>query len=163
MHLSPILSILALGLLGCSSFYREEPCGRVRSVTALGPVAGLPADSNASLTVVDQDSRVAIDGFSWNFPVAPEGDSVTAVHIHDRTPGNGNRIIYFIPDYEPGPGFPKEGSSDYSYDASIETLFQLVLAGQAYLDLHTASHPEGVARADLTSLQVDDWSGYYCS
>jgi hypothetical protein len=166
MHLGPVVHILALGLLGCSSLYREDPCGRVRSVTALGPVTGLPGDSNASLTVIDQDSNgrlPALDGFSWNFPVSPEGDSITAMHIHDRIPGNGNRIIYFIHDYDPGPGFSTEGSSDYSFNTPIETLFQLVLAGQASLDIHTASHPEGVARADLTSVQVEDWSGYYCS
>jgi uncharacterized protein Usg len=162
MHPRPVLLVLVLGLWGCSALYREEPCGRQRSVTAQGPIAGAqPADSNASVTVIDEDRR--FDGLSWDIPVSLEGDSVTAVHLHDRTPGHDDRVVYILPDFDMGPGFPMAGNTDYSYTTSIETLFQLVRAGQTYLDIHTASHPEGTGRADLTSVQVEDWTGYYCS
>lgn len=161
MHLRPVFLILATGLWGCSALYREDPCGRQRSVTAQGPVSGTAADSNASLTVVDEDRR--FDGLSWNIPVSLQGDSVTAVHLHDRTPGRADRVVYILPDFDPGPGFAMAATTDYSYSTSIETLFELVRAGQTYLDIHTASHPEGTGRADLTAVQVEDWSGYYCS
>jgi hypothetical protein len=162
MHLRPVFLILAAGLWGCSALYREEPCGRQRSVTAQGPMSGAqPADSNASVTIIDEEER--FDGLSWDIPVSLEGDSVTAVHLHDRTPGHADRVVYIFPDFAPGPGFAMGATTDYSYSTSIETLFELVRAGQTYLDIHTASHPEGTARADLTSVQFEDWTGYYCS
>jgi CHRD domain-containing protein len=156
--------LFVLGVMGCSALYREDPCGRQRSVTASGPIAGAqPADSNASVTLIEEDSRLGTDGLSWNIPVSLEGDSVTAVHLHDLTPGHGERVVYILPDFDPGPGFALGATTDYSHTTSIETLFQLVRSGQTYLDIHTASHPEGTARADLTAVQFEDWSGYYCS
>lgn len=163
MDLRLTLSLTMLPLLGCSALYREDPCGRVRSVEGRGPVTGIAADSNATVSLGDQDSRINFDALSWDIPVSIQGDSVTAVHLHDRTPGNANRIVYILPDTDLGPGFPFSGSTYYSFTTPITTLFELVRSGQTYLDIHTASHPEGIGRADLTTVHFEDWSGYYCS
>ena len=85
------------------------------------------------------------------------------MHLHDRTPGHHEGIIYIFPDLDPGPGFVLSSTADYSYTTPIATLFELMRAGQTYLDIHTAARPEGTGRADLTSVNVEDWSAYSCS
>jgi hypothetical protein len=159
------IALLAVGLWGCSSLYREEPCGRQRLVEAEGPLAGPgaepPAQSTASITVVDEEDRV--DVISWHIQVSGTAGGVTAVHLHDRTPGHANRMIFDFPDLDGAPGFPLQGATDYSYSTSAGDLFELVRAGQVYLDIHTRSPAEEEARADLTVVQFEDWSGYYCS
>lgn len=163
---SPVF-LLALGLLSCSGFYREQPCGRQRTVTARDSLAatavGPSVSRGASFTAVDEESRW--DVISWEIRVAGLGDSVTAVHLHDQTPGSAGRILYEIPesDAEPGPDFGTVGALDYSYTTSIESLFQLLRSGQTYIDIHTASQPDGELRADLTEVRFEDWSGYFCS
>jgi hypothetical protein len=60
-------------------------------------------------------------------------------------------------------GFTVAGGGIYSLDTSIESLFDLVRSGRTYVDVHTTSAPEEAVRADITEVEFEDWSGYYCS
>jgi CHRD domain-containing protein len=166
-----IALVLAVTTLGCSSLYHEEPCGRQRSVTARGAVVGtyvsLGDSATASLVVIDEDARrlALFDGISWEIKAPGLRDSITAIHLHDLVPGHDGRMLYNIPvtNLVPGSDFESAGTLDYSYTTSIDNLFQTVRSGQTYLDVHTVAHPEGAIRADLTQVQLEDWSGYFCS
>jgi CHRD domain-containing protein len=133
----------------------------------VGTSGPLGDSATASLSVIDEDARrlALFDAISWEIKAPGVGDSVTAIHLHDLTPGNGGRMLYNIPvmNLSPGPDFQSAGTVDYSYTTSIDNLFQMVRSGQTYLDVHTVEHPEGAIRADLTQTQFEDWSGYFCS
>lgn len=150
--------IMTAGLLGCSGLYREEPCGRQRSLAVDDTLPAL----TLHLSLVDEEDRP--DGLSWEITI-PGTNAVTAVHLHDATPGNGDRMLYDLTteDMNPEPGFTAAGGGYYSFTTSIESLFGLVRSGKTYVDVHPGSPAEGALRADLTDVQFEDWSGYYCS
>jgi hypothetical protein len=80
-------------------------------------------------------------------------------------PGHGERMLFDLSsdDLDPAPGFTTAGGGDYSYDSGIDDLFTLVRTGATYLDVHSGSGVEPVIRVDITDVQFQDWSDYYCS
>ena len=158
--MSPMFAgLAAAGLLGCTMPLHEDPCGHQRSLTVQDTLPAL----TINLSIVDEEDRP--DGFSWEITVSDRGAGVTAVHLHDGTPGNGGRMLYDLTttDLDLSPGFTVAGGGVYSYTTSIQSLFELVRSGNTYIDVHTRADPEGALRADLKDVQFEDWSGYYCS
>ena len=162
MRVHPVV-LIAL-LLGCSTFGDDE-CGRVRSVEAQGLISRPQfSDSIVRIRVTDsEDPRFDFDDVSWVIPVSTQGDSITAIHLHDGTEEQDEGILYLFPDNDAGPGFALTSVASYDYSTPIATLFELMRAGHTYVDVHTASQPEGTARAELTSVHFEDWTGYSCS
>jgi hypothetical protein len=156
--LQTLVLIAAAGLLACSGLIHEEPCGRQRSLSVQDTTESLTVD----LSLVDEESRP--DGLSWEITVT-ETSSVTAVHLHDATPGNGDRMLYDLTtaDLNPAAGFTVAGGGTYSFTTSIESLFGLVRNGNTYIDVHSTVNPGGEIRYDITAVQFEDWSDYFCS
>ena len=97
---------------------------------------------------------------SWSVRGSVPPDSVEAVHIHGGLPGETGPILYTFRGGYSGPedvitqGGPAlwGGSTE-----GFEELFEAVLAGQAYLDVHTTTQPDGVVRGQLSVVMHSDW------
>jgi hypothetical protein len=153
------LGLLATaGLFGCMGIPLEGACGRQRSVT----VRDTLPDVALYLSLVEEAERA--DFISWEITPFRLND-ITAVHLHDAIPGHGGRMLFDLTaeDTYPDDGITVAGGGPYSYDASIENLFNLVRSGSTYIDVHTGSEPEGAIRVDLAQVEFEDWSEYYCS
>ena len=157
LALLTIVGLTTAGLVGCGAVPLEGACGRMRSVTVHEAGPGLTVDLSLS------DDEKQPDGISWE--VVPRGiQGVTAVHLHDGLPGHGNRLLYDLTSEDTylDDGFSVAGSQDYSYNGEIDNLFTLVRTGSTYIDVHTGS-AEPALRIDLTDVQFQNWSDYYCS
>jgi|GEM_PF-5382639 len=164
MRTSALFLILAfMAVTACST---ENSCGRTRAVTASGTSPrAQPADSIVRVRVSEtDDSRLDFSGsdVSWDIPVSLQGDMISAIHLHNRNTGHDEGILYSFPAADPGSRFILSSNAIYDYPTPIRILFDVMRAGQAYLDVHTAAHPEGTARAELASVDLEDWVSYAC-
>lgn len=159
-----VLVVAILGGTGC--FFTDNHCGRTRTVSAHGTNPQARPTNNLVTVILaegeDRRSDDPSDGISWNVPVSLRGDPILAVHLHDRNAEHDDGILYAFPMEGPEAGFIPASSAVYDYPTPMPILFAVTRAGQAYIDIHTVGQPEGTARADLTSVDFQDWSGYYC-
>lgn len=155
-----VLALLAAaGLLGCSTFYHEAPCGRQRSLVFDDTLS----DFTIHLILVDEEGLG--DGFTWELFINTSVERVTAVHLHDGSAGGNNRILNDLTtaDLNPDPGFTVAGGGEYSHSSDIQNLFDMVRSRWTYIDVHTAANPGPALRADVVPTEFEDWSDYYCS
>jgi hypothetical protein len=150
-----MLAVAAAGLCGCG-LYPDGACGRQRSLTVDENVPNLIVH----LQIVDEADRA--DVLSW--AITLQGlNVITAAHLHDGTPGGSGRMLYDFTSTNPDPGSTVAGSAEYSHDTGVDNIFELVRSGRTYVDVHTSSNPTPTAQADLTDVEFEDWSEYYCS
>ncbi len=156
------LTLAFMAVTACST---ENSCGRTRAVTASGTSPrAQPADSLVRVRVSEtDDSRLdfSYSDVSWDIPVSLQGDMISAIHLHNRNTGHDEGILYSFPAGDP-PRFILSSNAIYDYPTPVRLLFDVMRAGHVYLDVHTATHPEGTARADLTSVGYEDWVSYAC-
>ena len=163
----PHVAVLVLSIIGSTACFTENTCGRTRSVSVQGtnPQAR-PSKNLVTVIVAQADGRLFEDRYntiSWNVPVQLRGDPISAVHLHNRNAEHDDGILYVFPHDAPWDDFIPESSAIYDYPTSVDMLFAVTRAGQTYVDIHTAGHPEGTARADLTSvIDFQDWVDHYC-
>lgn len=157
MRLTPVFLIIA-SMSSTACFLTDASCGRTRWASAHGPVAGPILDTIAQVSLSQGEGQYPFEQITWDIPVSLEGDSVTAVHLHDPR----KRILYSFPDMFPGRGYSLFGSTDYDSPVPIATVFELVRSGQTYFDIHTDSVPQGAVHLDLTSADFQDWVSHTC-
>ncbi len=162
----PHLVVLVFAIIGGTACSTENTCGRTRSVWAQGTTPQVRLTDNlVTVIVAEADDRGIDDAastISWDVPVTLGGDPISAVHLHNRNAGHDEGILYVFPQEGPEGRFIPASNAIYDYPMPVRTLFEVTRAGRVYLDIHTAAHPEGAARADLVSVNVQDWVSYYC-
>ena len=95
----------------------------------------------------------------WSFSTTVPAPQITAIHIHEGTPGQNGRILFTLA----GQGIRLNGSvQPYQESEPFGTLFDLLRSGQAYVDIHTEQRPDGELRANLMIVQNDDWDSNSC-
>jgi hypothetical protein len=167
LQLSAASTAATLFLSGCG------PCGASRYVGTRGDMTGAqvaPAVGTAHTGRIDDlslgDDERLDDTIHWLMFTSLPAGSVTAVHIHEGRPGQTGRILYTLPArfFEGGGGSFFNIGALLTYDGpvSIDTLYDLLARGQAYVDIHTVGHPDGELRAQLELVDAQDWSDYYC-
>jgi hypothetical protein len=163
----PHLVLLVLMITASTACITDNSCGRTRSVSAQGTNPQARPSKNLVTVILGQAEGSLYDDryhtISWDVPVQLGGDPISAVHIHNRDAEHDDGILYVFPHEAPDGHFIPESSTIYEYPTPMRVLFDLTRAGQTYVDIHTAGHPEGTARADLTSVvDYKDWVNTYC-
>jgi len=168
----PLTAILLAGLSsGCLNPFDSCPTeGRTMraesglTADAVVPSAATSDSGSASVSFLQfKGGKENQKSLSWFIRASVPADSVDAVHIHAGLPGETGPILYTFRGGQVGPedvitqGGPAlwGGSTE-----GFEEMFEAVLAGEAYVDVHTLGLPDGVVRGQLS---VDMHSGWHDS
>ena len=142
----------------------------IRELEANATLAGDGVSGQALLHLLD--SRFADrptegrDGLGWSVFASVPKSSVTSIHVHDAASG---RILITIPT---GGAFAQSGpqhitaagtSANYPGPVPFDEVFELLGRSPGFVDVHTASDPEGNLRGELRVTRRDTaWTRNTC-
>ncbi|MEZ4932291.1 MAG: HYR domain-containing protein [Saprospiraceae bacterium] len=140
----------------------SDNCMAVAEQTALfgGPVNGtqeVPASGSAGVGTVSGDIGIVNGNLNLSVNVSGLTGTITAAHIHAGAPGANGPVIFNLVAEST---FPIGGTS-VNWTAKIEGMHPTmvannvlaeILAGNAYVNIHTTTNPGGEVRGQLTIL-----------
>ncbi len=146
---------------GCPTEARTMRVESGLTADAVVPGAATNDSGSASVSFLQfQGGKENQKSLSWFIRASVSADSVEAVHIHHGQPGETGPVLYTFRGGSSGPddvitqrGPTLWGGSTEGY----EELFEAVLAGNAYLDVHTTAEPDGIVRGQLSVVMQSDW------
>lgn len=141
-HLFSRIAPLALLLLASANLYAQEPI----SVSLTGSTVVPPVVTTASGTgqfTITPDHMVI--GSIKTFGLVP-----TMAHIHEAPAGKNGPVIITL---------GKTADDSYAVPPNTklnEAQYASFIAGNLYVHVHTAQHPDGELRAQLLPLKADE-------
>ena len=109
---------------------------------ALDGKAQVPPNTSAATGTADLDYDPASKKLSWKLSYSGLSGPATAAHFHAAEAGKNGGVAVAIPN---AGSSPAEGSATLT-DAQAADL----LAGKYYVNVHTAAHPGGEIRGQVT-------------
>ena len=109
---------------------------------ALDGKAQVPPNTSAATGTADIDYDPASKKLSWKLSYSGLSGPATAAHFHAAEAGKNGGVAVAIPN---AGSSPAEGSATLT-DAQAADL----LAGRYYVNVHTAAHPGGEIRGQVT-------------
>jgi hypothetical protein len=165
----PLTAILLAGLsAGCLNPFDSCPTeGRTMRAES-----GMTADAVVPATATDDSGSASVSflqfrggkgnqkSLSWFIRASVPADSVESVHIHAGLPGETGSILYTFRGGQVGPDdvITQRGPTLWGGSTEgFEEMCDAVLAGEAYVDVHTLGQPDGVVRGQLSVDMHSDW------
>ena len=103
------------------------------------------ATGHATVTILG-DSLI-----SWEVVIDSPIDSITAGHIHRFHPdtGFGGVVQFLIPAGTPASGLDRTGTIAIGSATPVDSIFDIIRAGRAYVNIHTRVNGGGEIRGNL--------------
>jgi hypothetical protein len=125
-------------LASCSSMHHMMSSGQSVTLTGANEVPAVSTSASGSgMVTVNEDHTVTAK-------IIATGMSATAAHIHQAAKGANGKVI--VP-------FTKTGDNEFSAPPGArltDEQYQAYKAGDLYVNVHSAAHPGGEIRAQLS-------------
>jgi hypothetical protein len=131
-------AIAALALASCSSMHGMMHSGEAVKLTGANEVPPVSTSATGSGTVTVNDDHTV------SAKITVTGMNATAAHIHEAAAGSNGKVI--VP-------FTKTGDNEFSAPAGAKLTdeqYEAYKAGKLYVNVHSAAHPGGEIRAQLS-------------
>jgi hypothetical protein len=166
MNAAPIRAgaLLTLGVVlsaGCNLF----DCGtQARFLDARANLSDVPPDTtgltgSAFVGFLQFRGNDNQQSLTWFIRGAVDTATVIAVHIHRGSAGETGPILFTFTNGYSGPEdvITQSGPQLWTGAVDLGELFDLIHRGEAYVDVHATTRPDGALRGQLYVDQERDW------